>query len=295
MTEKPSPAALAGKPSSVVSFSEWIRIRSGAVLAARRGFGNGIACMARLAAWRFISARVRPPLWKSRKGTMLLTPHYTWFAALECFGYDSYRLHSLPQSCSLRFFLDIGAHIGSFSLAVTERWPNAAGIACEPSSSNFAALRHNLSLNPGRSVECIKAAVVGDGRPSSLQFSYDPHRPQSGALLSAPTANGGAEIEVVSALAFSELVRKSPDTIDLLKIDVEGAEYGIIAGTPLDLLGRAKRIVLEYHPMPGCSERDIVTRLAQAGLELARHEPRLMWFGAWPESQRTATSCRAEK
>lgn len=282
MTEKPSPAALAGKRRSALTLSQWVRYRFGMLLAARRGFQNGIASMARLAAWRFISARVRPPLWKSRKGTMLLTPHYTWFAALECFGYDSYRLHSLPQSCSLRFFLDIGAHIGSFSLVVTERWPSAAGVACEPSSSNFAALRHNLSLNPGRSVECIKAAVVGDGQPSTLRFSYNPRAPQEGALLPAPTANGGAEIEVVSALAFSELVRKSPDTIDLLKIDVEGAEYGIIAGTPLDLLGRAKRIVLEYHPMPGCSERDIVARLAQAGLELARHEPPLMWFGAWP-------------
>ncbi len=248
----------------------------------RRGFSNWIACLTRLLAWRFLSARVAPLLWRSRHGTVILTPHYTWFSAVECFGYDSYRLVSLPREYPLRWFLDIGAHIGTFALALLERWPEARGIACEPSAESFVALTENLQRNArSESCECLRAAVVGQEGLRSVSFHYRPLSPSTSTSL--PVEKRGAEAVVtVPAVCFAELIRRVPRVVDLVKIDVEGAEYEIIERTPLELLSRVKLLVLEYHHVAGRSPDELVSRLARAGLPLRRHGAPLMWFGNWP-------------
>jgi FkbM family methyltransferase len=237
--------------------------------------------MARLLAWRFLSQRIAPPLWRSHHGTAILTPPYTWFAAVECFGYDSYGLRRLPENYPLHWFLDIGAHIGTFALAVLERWPDVRGIACEPSAESFGALTGNLQRNcASKSCECLQVAVVGEGAPHSVSFHYKPHKPSTSTILAEETPQG-EKVVTVPTTSLAGLIRRVGQA-DLVKMDVEGAEYDIINGTPLELLSRIKLLVMEYHRVSGHSREELVARLAQAGLLLCRHEPPLMWFGAWP-------------
>lgn len=253
------------------------------VAAAHRGFSNGLACMARLVAWRFVSRRIAPPLWRSRHGTEIFTPHYTWFATVECFGYDSYGLRRLPKNYPLHWFLDIGAHIGTFALAVLERWPGARGIACEPSTESFAALTSNLQRNHAtKCCECLQVAVVGEGDPRSVSFRYKPLEPSTSSIMPAQGLPQREKVVTVAATSLAGLIRQIPQAVDLVKIDVEGAEYQIIEGTPLELLSRIKLLVMEYHRVSGHSREELIARLARAGLPLCRHEAPLMWFGAWP-------------
>ena len=66
----------------------------------------------------------------------------------------------------------------------------------------------------------------------------------------------------VPAVSFAELVGEG---YDLVKLDVEGAEFGIVADTPLEILGKLRRLVAEVHHVAGDPEllRD---RLSEAGL-----------------------------
>src|SRR5262249_54020392 len=55
--------------------------------------------------------------------------------------------------------VDVGAHIGAFSLLAAAAWPGARVLACEADPENCALLRENLA---GRAnVEVVAAAVVG--------------------------------------------------------------------------------------------------------------------------------------
>lgn len=263
--------------------ARWFGIRLGAIAAAHRGFSNGLGCMAKLLAWRFLSQRIPPPLWRSHHGTSILTPQYSWFAAVECFGYDSYGLKGLPENYPLRWFLDIGAHIGTFALAVLERWPDARGIACEPAAESFGALTGNLQRNrASKSCECLQMAVAGEEGLPTVSFRYKPTKPSTSTILPMEETPQGEKVVTVAATSLAGLIRRIPQA-DLVKMDVEGAEYEIINGTPVDLLSRIKLLVMEYHRVPGHCHEQLVVRLAQAGLPLCRHDPPLMWFGAWPQ------------
>lgn len=59
------------------------------------------------------------------------------------------------------------------------------------------------------------------------------------------------------------------DEIDLLKVDIEGAEYELVRDTPISALRKMRRIGLEYHRNgnPG----DIFEKLKSAGFRIGRY------------------------
>jgi FkbM family methyltransferase len=146
---------------------------------------------------------------------------------------------------------DIGANIGIFSLLAAGR--GATVTAIEPHPENFGWLERNTE---GLAIECRRAAGLG-------------RVPAGGAvsLVEAPghtghrvTATDGAPD--VPAVSFAELVGEG---YDLVKLDVEGAEFDIVAETPLDVLARMPRLVAEVHHAAGDPEV-LRERLTDAGL-----------------------------
>ena len=54
-------------------------------------------------------------------------------------------------------------------------------------------------------------------------------------------------------------------TIDLLKIDIEGAEYDFVAQYP-ELLKQVRRLMIEIHSAPESRQRELRASLERAGL-----------------------------
>lgn len=76
----------------------------------------------------------------------------------------------------------------------------------------------------------------------------------------------------VPAVALSAILSIYPGDVDLLKMDVEGAQYRIIAATPIPLLAKVRRMVVEYHDVPGHDVRELAEWLQAAGFEWERQE-----------------------
>jgi len=75
------------------------------------------------------------------------------------------------------------------------------------------------------------------------------------------------------------------ESVDFLKLDIEGAEYELFATASLSLLSQARLIVIECHLVEGATAQQLIDKLHMAGfavaselttsgLVLAWHEPR---------------------
>jgi FkbM family methyltransferase len=134
--------------------------------------------------------------------------------------------------------MDCGGCIGSFTAAALEN--GAAHVRCyEPIEKNISVLKQNLARYGDRKT-VIEAALVADGSKTATMF------------LAAFTGshslvdNGRAKTITVPARSFrAELRAFKPQVI---KLDVEGAEYALLESLkPGDLKG-VSCLFIEFHP-----------------------------------------------
>jgi len=241
----------------------------------RHGFGNWLPLLSAITAGRL---RGRPPQLEMhvRQGPILYTPagDRSWRTAVECFGRDCYRLGGadLPTAPVV---LDIGANIGAFSLAVLAVRPAAQIAAYEPSPRALAACRSNVSANHAdERIVVHGCAVTGLSDPDTVWLNERVGDLCTSSLLDQPEAVGApsAHRVRVPACPLSAVLSSYPGDIDLVKLDVEGAEYGIIEATPVELLAKIRRIAVEYHDVPGRHVRELAAHLQAAGLEWERQD-----------------------
>jgi len=175
--------------------------------------------------------------------------------------------------------LDLGANIGLFGLFIRERYPDAPITAIEADPDNAAVLRRCVAANETAArwevVEAVAARHDGTMRfvPGGVSLSHVAGPGETGVPLPA--------VDVFGYLA---------DT-DLLKVDIEGGEWEILADprfveTPL------RAIVLEYHafscPEPNPRET-AVAALAAAGFVVEASGPD-DYGVAWGRRAPTASS-----
>lgn len=146
-----------------------------------------------------------------------------------------------------RLIVDAGANVGYASIYFASRWPDARIIAIEPDRTNFAVLKNNLIAYP--SVHAIQAAVWSRHEMLSLQTGSEAWSSRVG-----PASDG--DVQLVGGITLDEvLARTNATELDLLKLDVEGAECELFTN-PGDWLKQTRIIVAELHDriIPGCSE-----------------------------------------
>jgi FkbM family methyltransferase len=134
--------------------------------------------------------------------------------------------------------VDIGAHIGIFSCYVASKYPSARVFAFEPASKNFADLQENIKPYPN-----IGAFNLAVSDKETLELQYLPHMNYStSGCYSKPVA--GAEKETVDCVTLDWIINKVGD-IKFLKMDCEGAEWGIVP--KCTQLNRVKYMSCELH------------------------------------------------
>ena len=141
--------------------------------------------------------------------------------------------------------IDIGGHIGCFSLACLARGAGFV-LAVEADPRNYLKLQANLSQFPKRA-EVLHAAVLQrDGRPATIGIQgYDDNDPNTntgGGSVITPVAvqTGGG----IPTTCLDDLIERVGG-VRLVKIDAEGSEYPILYGSAR--LNEVQEFVMEVH------------------------------------------------
>jgi FkbM family methyltransferase len=140
--------------------------------------------------------------------------------------------------------IDCGANIGMFSLRAT-RAGCAQVIAVEPDPETFARLEKNLERNAATTVTALASAVGrAPGRAAFQRSGASTLGRVAAREDSAASASSEIEVDVTTvAVVFDRYALR---TVNLLKLDIEGAELDALEGAR-PVLDRIERIVMEYH------------------------------------------------
>lgn len=159
--------------------------------------------------------------------------------------------------------LDLGANVGLFAASCLERWPDARIVAVEPDPENLQLLERMASGE--QRIEVIPAcAAAHDGKVRFL----------AGLFAESQVVGEGHEGETIELPCVDAF--RLAESADLLKIDIEGSEWEILADPRLSELG-VTALVMEWHDKscphedPGGAAREA---LEGAGFEiLCEHRP----------------------
>ncbi|PZW37014.1 FkbM family methyltransferase [Humitalea rosea] len=177
-----------------------------------------------------------------------------------------------PPLPAVPVFIDCGANIGLATYFVKRRHPTARIIAFEPNPAMFACLEVNVGRSAFSDVQLHQAAVGGSVRQDMFQTRSDAS--MAGRL--GGTDMGGSGIRV-GVVPLSAILEAEPE-IDLLKVDIEGAEAEALPEAS-NLLRRCRFIFVECHMAArepaGGTLLPVLNALAEQGF--AFHVGRTAW------------------
>lgn len=150
-------------------------------------------------------------------------------------------------------FVDIGANIGWFTLnAANIVGPSGRVISFEPRADTFAALNRTLEDNDYLAFCRAYNNAVGDA-PGELMIGWNSHMGNPGGtwLLSVQGlqdafVNSGAAVQRTEVVTLDSIVGDA--RVDLIKIDVEGAELLALGGAAGVLRNQHPTVLCEINP-----------------------------------------------
>ena len=136
--------------------------------------------------------------------------------------------------------LDIGAHIGLFTLFASQFCTNGKIYCFEPIKENFELLQENIKMNNLENVIIFNVAVSDQTTPIEIFLNED----FSGHSMYVPSLQ---PIYVESTTIEKIFNDNHINNFDFVKIDCEGAEYPIIDSIPDSYYKKIKKMIIEYH------------------------------------------------
>lgn len=166
--------------------------------------------------------------------------------------------------------IDAGAFIGDLTCHWATRYPNCRIISLEPNPDNFVFAQRNIApyapnvtlLNKGLWSSPGTLSVAGDEMASHLVDRG---------------GDGATQVEVTDV---PTLVREmNLSRIDILKLDIEGAEQEVLNAQSISWLPLVQSAVIEMHGKH--IEAELIPRMQNAGFEARRHRS-LIFFSRVP-------------
>jgi FkbM family methyltransferase len=143
--------------------------------------------------------------------------------------------------------VDLGASVGVFSVYAAATAHDVRLFAYEPMPASYELVRENIRLNAKENViRAFNYAVGGQARDRDLYVA--------GTDFFFPTllGSGGGQAERISVhcTTLAEIMESNQlERIDLLKMDIEGAEYEFFYNAPSRCFLRIAEIRMEYHDL----------------------------------------------
>jgi len=161
-----------------------------------------------------------------------------------------------------KVFVDVGANFGVYTL-VASRLVGATGkvIAVEPTAESFVTLRENIALNHFANVSTFQVALTQTTGKAWLYHGWDP---VGNSLGKSPLSSDEGE-EVQTESLDNLLENGGISRVDVIKIDVEGAEELVLRGATKTITTNRPVIIFEYNPacaahfsLSPCGARDFL-------------------------------------
>lgn len=155
--------------------------------------------------------------------------------------------YSVTSRIEPRLIIDAGANIGVSTLYFAHRFPDAQIYAIEPEHSNFAILERNckglknIRLYEAALWHCQTYVTLKDQKSENWAFSF---------------TEAAESVPGIPTITIPQLIHESGrETIDILKIDIEGAEKELFSNGCHEWLSRIRLLIIELHDrfVPGCS------------------------------------------
>jgi FkbM family methyltransferase len=192
-------------------------------------------------------------------------------------------IHKVLRKREAKIFIDVGAFIGWYSLyayRILRKRKCAIIIAVEPDPKNYVALLENTML-----CQFIKTMNFAIYTSDNEEIEFHLGRKDQGGLsqsgsiyLTFHNENGllSGESILVKTVRLDTLIKRSGlEKVNMIKMDIEGAEYPVLTDPLLDL-SKVENMVVEVHYRYGSREsREIMQALAQHGFKLVPLYPDL--------------------
>jgi FkbM family methyltransferase len=164
-------------------------------------------------------------------------------------------------------FIDVGANEGVYSIFAAARvGPKGRVIAVEPSPREIASLRGSLALNPKLKVSVVEAALGQANSWAELHVLDFPHAGEN-TLASFSTSDTPAiDRRAVPTMSLDSLVQRLPNRkVDVVKIDVEGAELDVLRGAREVLRKQRPALLIEVGGPGDRPKSAVLSMLDKAG------------------------------
>jgi FkbM family methyltransferase len=192
--------------------------------------------------WKVRPRQVRYPL------TARLGESSDMCVLYQVFHFAEYA--SLQNLQNVELVLDLGANVGYTSAYFLNCFPKCRIIAVEPDERNVKVLESNLRPY-GKRTKIVHGAVWSERTALRLsKGTFGDGREWATQVLPAENGRTGE----VEAWDVGSLIGLSGNAgVDLLKIDIEGAELGLFGGTAKSWLPKVRNLCIELHG-PECEK-----------------------------------------
>ncbi len=149
--------------------------------------------------------------------------------------YDLYKV-DFPDATKI---IDGGANIGCASVYFNIRFPGAEILAIEPEQNNFKLLEQNTRSY--KNITCLQAAIWNKNEKLSIT------NPEGGAA-EFMFENNIRNDEMVNGITIQSIIKlQGWDEVDIIKLDIEGAEKEVFSAEDLSWLKKVKLLIIELH------------------------------------------------
>jgi FkbM family methyltransferase len=197
-------------------------------------------------------------------------------------------INSFSDPLIKKVFLDLGSHVGYTVLDFCTRFPNTYIDAYEADRENFEMLEKNVyaSYNIIPYINMFNGVVSTSYNHCKRAIPYmgDTSANNAYAFQIQPDFTDGVLVIGIDHIIKTSLARHKVDSIDFIKMDIEGAENDIFLNDKPDWLWNIRSINVELHYAAALAKNDICRVLHKYDLDVVpdQHHGACILGFRWP-------------
>jgi len=186
-------------------------------------------------------------------------PEETKILVKEIFEDEVYKIDQLHDP---KLILDCGAYTGLSTLWFREKYPEVKVISIEPNWMSYDFMQENIALNNVTNVNLLNVGLDVKSGSRELYFENSPEGWNSVASFNAGGWRGDRyqSSMKVRVVTLSSIIKDLDQEIDMIKMDIEGAEQSVLEES-VDQLRHVNSLAIEYHPVKSQSVEGITAIL----------------------------------